>query len=77
MELEFIAVGQIVNAHGIRGEVKLLPQGVDAADPDTGPGSEPDGKPGSGPEGGPQNAAASPDSDEDIVDAEVAPPRKD
>ena len=30
MELEFIAVGQIVNAHGIRGEVKLLPQGVDA-----------------------------------------------
>lgn len=28
MELEFITVGQIVNAHGIRGEVKLLPQGV-------------------------------------------------
>ena len=61
---------QVLDAHA-------LPQGVDAADPDTGPGSEPDGKPDSGPEGGPQNAAASPDSDEDIVDAEVAPPRKD
>ena len=30
MELEFITVGQIVNTHGIRGEVKILPQGVDA-----------------------------------------------
>ena len=29
MELEFIAAGQIVNTHGVRGEVKLLPQGVD------------------------------------------------
>lgn len=29
MELEFIPVGTIVNAHGIRGEVKLLPQGVE------------------------------------------------
>lgn len=29
MELEFISAGQIVNAHGIRGEVKILPQGVD------------------------------------------------
>lgn len=29
MLLEFIPVGQIVNAHGIRGEVKLLPQGVE------------------------------------------------
>ena len=28
MELEFITAGRIVNAHGIRGEVKLLPQGV-------------------------------------------------
>lgn len=28
MELEFIPVGTIVNAHGIRGEVKLLPQGI-------------------------------------------------
>ena len=25
MELEFITVGKIVNTHGIRGEVKLLP----------------------------------------------------
>lgn len=30
MELEFITAGQVVNTHGIRGEVKLLPQGVDA-----------------------------------------------
>lgn len=30
MELPFITAGQIVNTHGIRGEVKLLPQGVDA-----------------------------------------------
>lgn len=30
MELEFIHIGQIVNTHGIRGEIKLLPQGVDA-----------------------------------------------
>lgn len=29
MELEFVAAGRIVNAHGVRGEVKLLPQGVD------------------------------------------------
>ena len=30
MELEFITVGPIVNTHGIRGEVKLLPQGIEA-----------------------------------------------
>ena len=30
MELEFITVGPIVNTHGIRGEVKILPQGVEA-----------------------------------------------
>lgn len=30
MEKEFIAAGQIVNTHGVRGELKLLPQGVDA-----------------------------------------------
>ncbi|MDE7218936.1 MAG: ribosome maturation factor RimM [Oscillospiraceae bacterium] len=29
MELEFITIGTIVNTHGIRGEVKLLPQGVE------------------------------------------------
>ena len=29
MELEFITAGQIVNTHGIRGEVKILPQGVE------------------------------------------------
>lgn len=29
MELEFITAGQIVNAHGIRGEVKILPRDVD------------------------------------------------
>ena len=29
MECTFITAGQIVNTHGIRGEVKLLPQGVD------------------------------------------------
>lgn len=29
MELEFITAGLIVNTHGIRGEVKLLPQGVE------------------------------------------------
>ena len=29
MHLEFITAGQIVNTHGIRGEVKLLPQGVE------------------------------------------------
>ena len=28
MELEFISAGKIVNTHGVRGEVKLLPQGV-------------------------------------------------
>lgn len=30
MKLPFITAGQIVNTHGIRGEVKLLPQGVEA-----------------------------------------------
>lgn len=30
MVLPFITAGQIVNSHGIRGEVKLLPQGVEA-----------------------------------------------
>ena len=30
MKVEFITAGRIVNAHGVRGEVKLLPQGVDA-----------------------------------------------
>ena len=30
MELEFITAGQIVNTHGIRGEIKILPQDVDA-----------------------------------------------
>lgn len=30
MELPYITAGQIVNTHGIRGEVKLLPQGVEA-----------------------------------------------
>jgi len=31
MKLEFITAGQIVNTHGVRGEVKLLPQpGIDA-----------------------------------------------
>lgn len=30
MELEFITAGRIVNTHGVRGEVKLLPQGVEA-----------------------------------------------
>ena len=29
MELSFITAGQIVNTHGIRGEVKVLPQGVE------------------------------------------------
>lgn len=29
MQLEYIPAGVIVNAHGVRGEVKLLPQGVD------------------------------------------------
>lgn len=29
MKVEFITAGRIVNAHGVRGEVKLLPQGVD------------------------------------------------
>ena len=29
MHLEYIPVGQIVNAHGIRGEVKLNPKGFD------------------------------------------------
>ena len=30
MELSMISAGQIVNTHGIRGEVKLLPGGVEA-----------------------------------------------
>ena len=29
MRPEFIPVGRIVNAHGIRGEVKLNPEGCD------------------------------------------------
>ena len=29
MELSFITAGQIVNTHGIRGEVKVLPRGVE------------------------------------------------
>ena len=29
MELEFITAGRIVNTHGVRGEVKVLPQGVE------------------------------------------------
>lgn len=32
MELPFITAGQIVNTHGIRGEIKLLPQGVEGED---------------------------------------------
>lgn len=31
MKLEFITAGKIVNAHGIRGDVKILPQGLDPA----------------------------------------------
>lgn len=31
MEQEFITAGRIVGAHGVRGEVKLLPLGIDAA----------------------------------------------
>ena len=31
MKLDFIQVGRIVNAHGIRGEVRLLPRGFDPA----------------------------------------------
>lgn len=31
MKLEYIQVGRIVNAHGIRGEVRLLPRGFDPA----------------------------------------------
>lgn len=30
MKLPFITAGQIVNTHGIRGEVKLLPRDVEA-----------------------------------------------
>lgn len=30
MVQEFITAGKIVGAHGVRGEVKLLPQGIDA-----------------------------------------------
>lgn len=30
MELEYITAGQIVNAHGVRGEVKILPRGAEA-----------------------------------------------
>ena len=29
MDLEFITAGLIVNTHGVRGEIKLLPQGVE------------------------------------------------
>ena len=29
MQLEFITAGRIVNTHGIRGEIKLLPQGME------------------------------------------------
>lgn len=29
MKLEFIDAGQVVNTHGIRGEAKILPQGVE------------------------------------------------
>ena len=29
MKLDYITAGPIVNTHGIRGEIKLLPQGVD------------------------------------------------
>lgn len=32
MKLDFIQVGRIVNAHGIRGEVRLLPRGFDPAE---------------------------------------------
>lgn len=31
MKLDYIQVGRIVNAHGIRGEVRLLPRGFDPA----------------------------------------------
>ena len=31
MEQEFITAGRIVGAHGVKGEVKVLPQGIDAA----------------------------------------------
>lgn len=31
MKLDYIQIGRIVNAHGIRGEVRLLPQGFDPA----------------------------------------------
>ena len=31
MVQEFITAGKIVGAHGVRGEVKLLPQGIDTA----------------------------------------------
>lgn len=30
MELEYITAGKIVNAHGVRGEVKILPWGAEA-----------------------------------------------
>ena len=30
MEQEFITAGRIVGAHGVKGEVKVLPQGIDA-----------------------------------------------
>jgi len=32
MELSYITAGQIVNTHGVRGEVKLLPRGIQAND---------------------------------------------
>lgn len=31
MVLDYITAGKVVNTHGIRGEIKILPQGVDAA----------------------------------------------
>ena len=31
MEQEFITAGRIVGAHGVKGEIKLLPLGIDAA----------------------------------------------
>ena len=31
MEQEFITAGRIVGTHGVKGEVKLLPLGIDAA----------------------------------------------
>lgn len=30
MELEFVTAGTVVNTHGVRGEIKLLPRGMEA-----------------------------------------------